>query len=101
MMALTFQLPAQLGIVVDLAVEDNDQFTIGGGHGLTTRGQAHDGQPAMAEEEAPISPPGAGVRPPVAQVVDQGRPVLLPWRRAVEAQHPEQTTHGFTSSTCP
>ncbi len=62
--ALGLELAAQLGVVVDGAVEDDAQAELGVDHGLLRRlGQVHDLQPAMAPGLRALREHAAVVRP--------------------------------------
>lgn len=54
-MPLTGQLPAQIGKVVDLAVEDDAQLAAGILHRLMpSRGEIDDGEPTMTQTDTTI-----------------------------------------------
>src|SRR6185369_10179789 len=66
--AQRFQLDAQFGKVVDLAVVSDDYVTVAAGHRLMTRGRKiDDGQTSVAETDRPVGVIAFAVRPTVTE----------------------------------
>ncbi len=93
--ALGLELAAQLGVVVDLAVEGDPDRAVLVGHGLAAlRAEVDDRQPGLAQADRTVRPDAAAVRPAVAQGAvhagDQGgigRPARVAVQNAVNAAH--------------
>jgi hypothetical protein len=63
---------AEVLVVVDLAVEGDDEALRGGGHGLVPgRREIEDGEPAVSEGDAVAAPGPSTIGPPVAERVGQ------------------------------
>ena len=67
----------KLGVVVDLAVVDDDDRAIFVGHRLRTARHILDGQPAVAEMDVPVAVEALAVRSPVGDRVGHGPDELL------------------------
>ena len=64
-MPLRQHVGAQLGVVVDLAVVDDDHRPVGVGHRLRAAGDVEDRQPAVPEAHAVADEEAVAVRPAV------------------------------------
>ncbi len=90
------ELLSKLDVVVDLAVEDDDELAVGGGHRLPALGrQVDDGQPAVAETETAVGPERAVVRTTMRQQIDEPPPALAIHARIAERNVTEDSAHDF------
>ncbi|KAG0933283.1 hypothetical protein G6F31_016351 [Rhizopus arrhizus] len=98
-MAQRFQLGAQRGEVVDLAVVGHHIATVGRGHRLVAqRGQVENAQAAVRQRDAGpgIDPAATIIRPAVVQCLAHGQHLRLQHlgrRHRRRQQHSRQSTH--------
>src|SRR5690606_13695960 len=92
--ALRLKLGAQLGIVVDAAIEGDGQAELGVGHGLARPfGQVDDPEPAMRERRVVMDDEAGAVRPPRRECLHHPGLGERRRRRAVEPYFSANATH--------
>src|SRR5205823_2574383 len=84
----------QLDVVVDLAIEDDDQLAILRAHGLVaSRAQVQDGEPAKTEPHVVVEVQARVVRAPVGDALRHPGQDRRVCRSTTEAEHHYQTAH--------
>jgi len=93
--AEALELGGQLGVVEDLAVEDDPVAAVLGAERLLAAGQVDDGQPGMAEERVLVAPGAELVGPAVPQGADHALGQALGQvERAGQAHRATDAAHG-------
>ena len=92
-MAASLELLAQLGVVVDLAVDDRGHAAVLGVERLVAARDVDDGQPGVSQRERSDAPQRVAIRTAVAQRLDHPlRRVLA--RRAGRIEDCSDPAHG-------
>src|SRR5262249_1882999 len=94
------ELSSELGIVVDLAVEDDPHRAVFVRDGLVSVREVDDAQPAHAERDAPAEMNALVVRPTMRHPAAHRADLTLGDRTATRAQDSRDSAHNVDWSRC-